>query len=39
MRDTTHLENASCAMGKTTKEALMKMRANTPRPTPQTLHA
>jgi hypothetical protein len=38
MRVMTHLENASCAIGKIVKEPLMKMRANAPRPTPRTLH-
>jgi hypothetical protein len=39
VRVTTHLESASCAMGRTTKEPPMKMRANAPRPTPRTPHA
>jgi hypothetical protein len=39
MRVTTRLKNASCVMGKTAKEPLMKMMANTPCPTLRTLHA
>jgi hypothetical protein len=39
MRVTTCLENAPCAMGRTVKEPPMKMRANTPRSMPRTLHA
>jgi hypothetical protein len=34
IRVMTRLENASCAMGSTVKEPLMKMRANAPRPMP-----
>jgi hypothetical protein len=35
---TTHLENASCAIGRSTKEPPMKMRANAPHLKPRTPH-